>query len=236
MTITLLFLGALAAIAFGWLSRQGLATRPWLETGPMADARTRGGPPVPAAKLGLGMFITVAATLMALLLSAYSMRMEMADWDPPPQPRLLWANTAVLVLASVVLHGATRAARRGDRGGLTRGLLAGGGASLVFLLGQVVAWRELAVAGFLPANNPADAFFYLITAVHGLHVLGGLVALGRAGAKLRRGTAMERLRLSVELCATYWHFLLLAWLVLFATLAFSPSFDWLVALCMAPFR
>jgi len=235
MTVTLLFLSALAGIAFWWLARQGLATKPWLETGPMDDAPLRGAMRVPAAKLGLGMFMAVAATLLVLLLSAYSMRMEMADWSPPPQPRLLWANTGVLVLASIALHRAARAARCGHREAVASALLLGGGMSLLFLAGQLLAWRELAGAGYLPANNAADAFFYLITAVHGLHLLGGLVALGRAGRRLR-GAPIAKLRLSVELCAAYWHFLLLAWLVLFAMLTFSPSFDWLVALCTAPFR
>jgi len=235
MTVALLFLGGLAAVAFWWLARQGLASKPWLETGPMDEAPLRGAMPVPAAKLGLGVFMTVATTLLVLLLSAYSMRMEMVDWSPPPRPRLLWANTAVLVLASLALHRATVAARRGDRDAVASALRLGGGLSLLFLVGQLLVWRELAAAGYLPANNPADAFFYLITAVHGLHLLGGLVALGRAGAAVRRAPP-GALRLSVELCATYWHFLLLAWLLLFAALAFSPSFDRLVALCTAPFR
>ncbi|MGG5822981.1 cytochrome c oxidase subunit 3 [Falsiroseomonas sp. HW251] len=233
MTITLLLIAVLATVAGVWLLRQGIATKPWLETGVAEEART---PPIPAAKIGLAVFIAVATTLMVLLLSAYSIRREMADWSPPPRPLLLWANTAVLVVASVALHAAVRAVRAGDREGTGNALLAGGVAGLVFVAGQLLAWRQLAQAGYLPAGNPADAFFYLITAVHGLHVLGGLVALGRVGATLRRGARMERLRLGVELCAAYWHFLLLAWLVLFATLAFSPSFDWLVALCTAPFR
>jgi cytochrome c oxidase subunit 3 len=235
MTVALLFLGALAAVAFWWLARQGLATKPWLETGPMDEAPLRGAMRIPAAKLGLGLFMAVAATLLVLLLSAYSMRMEMADWSPPPRPRLLWANTAVLVLASVALHRSSRAARSPRRAATGSALRLGACLGVLFLLGQLLAWRELAGGGYLPANNPADAFFYLITAVHGLHLLGGLVALARAGSGLR-SAQLGKLRLGVELCAAYWHFLLLAWLLLFATLSFSPSFDWLIALCTAPFR
>lgn len=236
MTATLLLLGLLAAFAGWWLLRQGIARRPWLETGPLEEASPRGAVALPAAKIGLGVFIGVASALMALLLSAYAMRMELPDWNPPPQPLLLWANTGVLVLASLALHRAMRAARARDRQGARSGLLAGGVAGVAFMAGQLAAWRELAAAGYLPASNPADAFFYLLTAVHGLHLLGGLVALARTGAKLRRGMADERLRLSVELCAAYWHFLLLAWIVLFFSLTFSPSLDWLIALCTAPFR
>jgi cytochrome c oxidase subunit 3 len=236
MTVTLLLLGLMAAFGGWWLMRQGIADRPWLETGPLEAASPRGAVALPAAKIGLGVFIGVASALMALLLSAYAMRMRMPDWIPPPQPRLLWVNTAVLMLASLALQRALRAARGDDRDGARSGLLAGGAAGLAFVVGQLAAWRELAAAGYVPAGNPADAFFYLITAVHGLHLLGGLVALGRTGARLRRGVPDDRLRLSLELCAAYWHFLLLAWIVLFFTLSFSPSLDWLVALCTAPFR
>ena len=233
MTVTLILIAALATVSGVWLLRHGIMTSPWLETGLPEEAHTA---PLPAAKIGLAVFIAVAATLMVLLLSAYSMRMQMADWSPPPRPMLLWVNSGVLVVASIALHRAARAAKGGDRAEVGSWLIAGGAAGLVFVVGQLLAWRELAIAGYLPAGNPADAFFYLITAVHGLHVLGGLAAIGLAAAKLRDGVRSERLRLSVELCATYWHFLLVAWLVLFGTLAFSPSFDWLVALCTAPFR
>lgn len=236
MTLTLLFLGVLAGLAGWWLARQGLGSKPWLETGPLEHAPARGALRLPAAKLGLHAFMAVAGTLLVLLLSAYSMRMELPDWDPPPRPWLLWVNTCVLVGASIALHRAAAAARRGERAETASALHAGAAAGLLFVLGQLLAWRELSAAGYRPANNPADAFFYLITAVHGLHVLGGLAALGRAGLRLRRQAPIESLRLGVELCATYWHFLLVAWLLLFATLAFSPSFDWLVALCTAPFR
>lgn len=235
MTGTLLLLGGFAAVALWWLSRQGLAAKPWLEVGVAGEEPARMAAPTPTAKVGLGVFIAVASTLLVLLVSAYSMRMEMADWSPPPRPRLLWANSFVLVLASAALHRATRAARQGRRDAVRAALLLAGGAGLLFLCGQLLAWRELAGAGYRPANNPADAFFYLITAAHGLHLLGGLVALGRTGARLRSASP-ERLRLSVELCATYWHFLLVAWVMLLLTLAFAPPFDWLIALCTAPLR
>jgi cytochrome c oxidase subunit III len=97
-------------------------------------------------------------------------------------------------------------------------LCAGGASALVFLVGQLLAWRQLSLAGYFVASNPANSFFYLITAVHGLHLMGGLVALSRTIAKVWRGAEMTQVRLSVELCAIYWHFLLLVWLVLLGLL------------------
>ena len=103
--------------------------------------------------------------------------------------------------------------------GVRDGLLAGGVLALAFLAGQLLAWRQLDAAGYFLASNPANSFFYLLTAVHGLHVLGGLVALARAiGQGVARSATPIEVRLSVELCAIYWHFLLFVWLVLFALL------------------
>jgi cytochrome c oxidase subunit 3 len=101
---------------------------------------------------------------------------------------------------------------------LRMGLLAAGISAMAFLSGQLLAWRQLTGEGYLLAANPANAFFYVLTGVHGLHLLGGLVALGRTTEKAWRETTTEPLRLSVELCATYWHFLLLVWLVFLSVL------------------
>ena len=89
---------------------------------------------------------------------------------------------------------------------------------IIFLLGQLLLWSQLRAAGHGLRADPAAAFFYLITAVHGLHLIGGLVALGRTTAKVWRGAEMPQVRLSVELCTIYWHFLLLVWLVLLGLL------------------
>jgi cytochrome c oxidase subunit 3 len=214
----ILFMAGIAAIAGWWLSQQRLAAKPWLEEGVLADFRGEGASPQPAAKVGLGVFLAVVGSLFALFISAYSMRMNMADWRALPVPRLLWFNTGVLVLSSVALQWAHVAARRNDMDGVIVGLCAGAAFAVTFLVGQLLAWRQLSGAGYFLASNPANSFFYLITAVHGLHLMGGLVALGRTTAKVWRGSEMTRVRLSVELCAIYWHFLLLVWLVLLGLL------------------
>jgi cytochrome c oxidase subunit III len=214
MSAIILFMAGIAAIAGWWLSQQRLAAKPWLEEGVIADVRGESAP----AKIGLGVFLAVVGSLFALFISAYSMRMSMADWRALPVPRLLWFNTGVLVLSSVALQWAHVAARRNDMDGVIVGLCAGGAFAVTFLVGQMLAWRQLNDAGYFLASNPANSFFYLITAAHGLHLMGGLAALGRTTAKVWRGPEMTQVRLSVELCAIYWHFLLLIWLVLFGLL------------------
>jgi cytochrome c oxidase subunit 3 len=218
MSVIILFMAGIAAIAGWWLSQQRLAAKPWLEEGVLVDVRGDGASSPPPAKIGLGVFLAVVGSLFALFISAYSYRMNMADWQALPVPRLLWFNTGVLVLSSVALQWAQVAARRDDMDGVIVGLGAGGAFAVTFLVGQLLAWRQLNAAGYFLASNPANSFFYLITAAHGLHLMGGLVALGRTTAKVWRGAEMTQVRLSVELCAIYWHFLLLIWLALFGLL------------------
>ena len=218
MSAIVLFLAVIAVIVGWWLSQQRLMAKPWLEEGPIGEFPGTGAMTLPAAKIGLGVFLAVAGALFTLFISAYSMRMSMADWRALPVPKLLWFNTGVLVLSSIALQWAHLAARRDDLEGVIVGLLAGGVSAIVFLVGQLLAWQQLNAAGYFVASNPANSFFYLLTAAHGLHLTGGLVALGRTTAKVWRGAQMAELRLSVELCAIYWHFLLLVWLVLLGLL------------------
>ncbi len=219
MGIVLLFLAVVGVIAAWWLSKQRLMAKPWLEVGPIGEAPGTGPPPFPAAKIGLGIFIVVAGALFTLFLSAYSMRMQFADWRPMPAPSLLWVNTLALIASSAALMWAQAAAKQGQIENVKTALLAAGATSLAFLVGQVLAWRQLTAAGYLFRSNPADAFFYLLTAAHALHVLGGLVGLARTAHRVWRAAPMVQVRLSVDLCAIYWHFLLFVWLVLFGLMS-----------------
>ncbi|MDX8451455.1 cytochrome c oxidase subunit 3 [Mesorhizobium sp. VK9D] len=219
MSVILVFLAVIAGFAGWWLSHQRLTSKPWLEQGLTADFVDLDRSALPTAKIGLGVFLAVVGCLFSLFTSAYFMRMGLSDWRPLPLPRLLWLNTGVLLLSSVALQCAVVAARRGQMDMVRLGLATAGLTTLAFLAGQLMAWRELTEDGYLLASNPANSFFYLITGMHGLHILGGLVGLGRTSIGAWSGARPERLRLSVELCAMYWHFLLFIWLGIFAVLA-----------------
>jgi cytochrome c oxidase subunit 3 len=228
MSAIVLFMAGIAVIAGWWLSHQRLTAKPWLEEGEIGDLPGE-RPSLLPARIGLGVFLAVVGSLFALVTSAYLMRMDLPDWRTVPIPTLLWFNTGVLVLSSVTLQLAQVAARYEDRDVVIAGLLAGGVSAVTFLAGQLLAWQELRNAGYFLTANPANSFFYLITGLHGLHLLGGLVALGRTIAKAFGGLALPQLRLSVELCTTYWHFLLLVWLILFGLL--NGSADDFLKIC-----
>jgi len=200
---------------------RALMEKPWTTEGVVDDVYGVDLKSLPTPKFGLRVFLVVATVVFSLIVVTYADRMLVPDWRSLPIPLVLWLNTAVLILSSIALQWARVSADRGRVDGVKSGLLLGGGFAFVFLIGQLVAWRQLIDLGYFAATNPANAFFYLITALHGLHLLGGLVAWARTSAKLRRGVALEKLRLSVELCAIYWHFLLVIWLVLFGLLLFT---------------
>ena len=217
MTITLVFLSLLMGAVIWWLFKQSVNVQPWVAQGSTRDVH-EGVLARPPAKTALWIFLAVVTSLFALFISAYAMRMHFGDWTPLPKPKLLWWNTALLIVTSVSMQWAVVAARRGDADGVRTGLIAVGILSFAFLAGQLAVWQQLNDSGYFLATNPANAFFYLLTAVHGVHLVGGLVAWGRTAAKVWRGIEVAKVRLSVELCAIYWHFLLGVWLVLFALL------------------
>lgn len=217
MTATLLFLTLLMGAVIWWLLKQSVNVQPWVAQASAQDVHG-GVLSQPTAKTALVVFLAVATSLFALFISAYAMRIHFLDWSPLPQPRLLTLNSVNLVLASIAMQWTVFAARRGDVQAVRTGLFAGGVLTIGFVLGQLVVWKQLSDAGFYLATSAATGFFYLLTAVHGLHVLGGLVAWGRTSARAWRDANVQELRLGVELCAIYWHFLLAVWLVLLAVL------------------
>ncbi len=199
-----------------------LTDKPWVTAQGKLDDRHDGSEfSLPTATLGLRVLLAVVTVLFWLWVVAYGDRLAVADWRPLPEPWLLWLNTVFLILSSVALQWARVSARRGQIDGVRDGLLVAGVCAFAFLAGQVLAWQQLVALGYFAKTNPANAFFYLITGLHGAHLLGGLVAWGWTSAKVWRGFDIARVRLSVELCTVYWHFLLVVWLVLFALLLFT---------------
>jgi cytochrome c oxidase subunit 3 len=148
----------------------------------------------------------------------------LAVWQPLDEPNILWINTLVLVVASGAMQIARNRIDGDDLAGGRTYFLGAGVLTLVFLAGQMLAWQQARASGDLGPGSPAYAFFVLITAVHGLHLLGGLFVLGRTTLRIFRGidansvVARSRIRMSVQLCTTYWHWLLLIWLGVFALL------------------
>jgi cytochrome c oxidase subunit 3 len=130
----------------------------------------------------------------------------------------LWFNTLVLVASSFAFQRARNAAEKEQRQRTTQYLLTAGLLTLVFLSGQFWVWQQINSDGNGILTNPASAFFYLLTGAHGLHLLGGLYVWLRTVIRIFFGYSATTVKLSVELCSVYWHYLLLVWLLLFSLL------------------
>jgi cytochrome c oxidase subunit 3 len=169
----------------------------------------------PSKRVALRVFLAVIASVFFLLLVAYRIRMAYPDWQPLPLPSVLWVNTVLLVLASIAMQWTRSQAGLGRDVQLRLGMIVSGVLTVAFIAGQLLAWSKLLDAGHGLRGNPASAFFYLLTAVHGLHIVGGLWVWLRATGRAFGEKGAAAVTLSVQLCATYWHFLLLVWLIMF---------------------
>ena len=218
MIFTLVFLAVIMATVITWLVRQSLYTQPWETNDPVENRPNRGVIMAEPVKIALLSFIAVVTSLFALFLSAYMMRMKMADWSPLTEPKLLWLNTGLLVLASIAFQLTRGAVTKNQLLTVKTGLITGGVCTTLFLLGQLVAWQQLNAGGYFMSGNPANAFFYVLTALHGMHLLGGMWVWGKTTARVLTGVDVQSVRLSIELCIVYWHYLLLVWIGLFALL------------------
>ena len=192
-----------------------LGSKPWEHAGETEGLHGEVIQNHPSKRIALRVFLAVVSSMFLLFFVAYIERMEVADWRPVALPSVLWANTIVLVLGSFAFHYARTAAGAENRKGVKNGLILAGVLTVGFLLGQYIAWQQLEAAGYFMRSNPASAFFYVLTGLHGLHVIGGLVVWALATIKLMGGEPVGKIRLSVQLCSTYWHYLLIVWLVMY---------------------
>ncbi|MBV1906605.1 MAG: cytochrome c oxidase subunit 3 [Pseudomonadales bacterium] len=225
MTFTVITMALVMGTVVWWLIRQTINIEPWtaeestLHINNVGFVNESNNNHAPSVKIGLGVFLAVATSLFALFISAYFIRMELSDWRPVEEPIILWANTALLIMGSICLQWAVVSERRGKLNNMKTGLLSGGLFAIAFVLGQLIAWSQLAGSGLYLNSNPASTFFYVLTAMHGIHILGGVFAWGKTLIRSLSMTDHGQVSLGVELCATYWHFLLVIWLILFALLS-----------------
>lgn len=165
-----------------------------------------------------GITIGMGAILMFFmaLVSAFIVRKGMGnDWRAFEIPRVLWLNTAILLASSGTMIYARRLFKRGDQKGFRHWWAMTTILGLLFLAGQLIAWRQMVASGFYLATNPSSSFFYVLTAAHGAHLLGGIFALIYVGWLRLRKLTMET---ATEVAALYWHFMDGLWVFLFLLL------------------
>jgi cytochrome c oxidase subunit 3 len=178
-----------------------------------------------AARYRVGTWVALASIAMffTALTSAYIVRAASAtDWRPLALPRILWLSTALIILSSCTLEAARKSLKHLLNARYVRWLLATGILGAGFLLSQLLAWRQLARQGIFLASNPHSSFFYLLTAMHGLHLLVGLLALVYLLLRTRQTPDDERAEAKRQARAgavgIYWHFMDGLWIYLFLLL------------------
>jgi cytochrome c oxidase subunit 3 len=178
-----------------------------------------------AAKYRVGTWVAVAsiAMLFTALSSAYIVRAASAqDWRPLAMPRILWLSTALIVLSSGAIEAARKNLKQVLNVAYTRWLFITSILGVGFLASQLFAWRQLARQGVYLAGNPHSSFFYLLTATHGLHLFGGLLAVVYLLFRTRRPRADELAEAKrvahADAVAIYWHFMDGLWIYLFLLL------------------
>ncbi|MYD45166.1 MAG: cytochrome-c oxidase [Gammaproteobacteria bacterium] len=193
-----------------------LTEKPWVETDDRVERLHTKLFRAHDRKVALYIFLCVVGSVFFLLFAATHMRIALAtDWVPMPEPILLWVNSVVLVAVSMALEYSRRLVNSNQDGMFVFSI--GGVLTFLFLGLQIVVWWQLIALGYAAQRNPSNAFFYVLTALHAAHLIGGLIAWCRALWRMRsKDGDYPHIRLSVELCAIYWHFLLLVWVVVLA--------------------
>lgn len=214
------------------------------ETLTPSEAKTRAGgdfvtlPPRPAHDWGgsgsgsedrlvqrykLGVWVGMGGILMffAALTSAMIVREGLSgDWQPFALPPVLYASTLILLASSFTIERARRDLIGGSLQGLRRWVNVTSGLGLAFLACQLLGWQALVDRGLYLASNPANSFYYVLTAGHGAHLLGGIAALGYIWAHVRSSRPWPTREAVVEASALYWHFLDVLWIYILGLLLF----------------
>jgi cytochrome c oxidase subunit III len=176
-------------------------------------------------RTGAWVVIAGVAMLFTALTSSYIVRSASGnDWRPIAMPKVLWISTALIVISSITMEVSRRSLKRQRNAGYGRWLMITVALGLAFLATQLLAWRQLVRQGIYMASNPYNSFFYLFTAAHGLHLLGGILALGYLMMRTtrQRSTVAGELRRAgaADAATIYWHFMDGLWVALFLLLFF----------------
>lgn len=177
--------------------------------------------PLSKGQIALWVLMTGIVMLFAGLSSAYIVLRGTPAWQNIDMPGLLWFNTIILVISSFTIDLARRAVGRNRITTMNRWIGASAALGSAFLVGQLVVWRQLVNAGVYLPSTLHSSFFYLLTGIHGVHLVGGILALGYVSRLAFRNRLTVFNSEPLKLCATYWHFMGGLWLYLFMLLVLA---------------
>lgn len=204
-----------------------LTDKPWLtEYVPLELTETKAESNELPAKTALKFFLVVVTVLFVLFTITFLSRSQANDfqalsgepWLPFTDASQLWINTTILLFAGVCMQLAVFFLKKEQINRFILLISCGCLLSCLFIFGQINVWQQLYYAGFALTENPANSYFYLLTGIHGLHIIGGVLALSYVVFQFWLKNNKKRLLDNLTLCTVYWHYLFVVWLFLFALL------------------
>jgi cytochrome c oxidase subunit 3 len=185
------------------------------------DSDKRRGPQRPSSRrYATAILIAIVSIVMFFMAmaSAYIyLRANSNRWVPLHLPWIIWVNTAFLLLSSGAMEFARRRLALADLAQFRKLWTVATTLGVLFLIGQLVAWRQFVLAGFYVSTNQASSFFYIFTGLHGLHLLGGICALLYVSFRKFEKAKVSR-AVAAEVASYYWHFMDGLWIFLLALL------------------
>ncbi|GAB3923849.1 cytochrome c oxidase subunit 3 [Larkinella terrae] len=171
-------------------------------------------------KFILWMFVVSIVMLFAAMTSAYLVRRAEGNWLEFKMPTIFMYSTAVLLVSSVSMHWAYRAAKKDDFGVLRTAISITFAFGLAFLVMQFLGWKDLVAQNVYFVGNPSGSFMYVFTGLHAFHLVSGLIVLLYALRAAFRLKIHAKNMTQIEVCSTYWHFLDILWVYLFGFLLY----------------
>ena len=166
-------------------------------------------------KFGLWLFMASVLMLFAAFTSAYIVRQGEGNWLEFDLPPLLSYTTVVIVLSSISLHWSYLAAKKDNLKQVKSGVVITAILGAIFLVGQVTAWGQLVEANVFFVGNPAGSFLYILTGIHGLHLVSAVIFLIFILIATFKYEIHSKNMARMDMCVTYWHFLGALWIYLF---------------------
>ncbi len=181
----------------------------------------RRGPQMPSSRryttaIAIGI-VSIIMFFMAMASAYLYLRAKSDRWVPLHLPWIIWMNTAILLLSSGVMELARRRLALADVAQFRRLWSVATGLGILFLVGQLAAWRQFVLAGFYVSTNQGSSFFYIFTGLHGLHLAGGICALLYVAMRKFEKAKLSR-TVAAEVASYYWHFMDGLWIFLLALL------------------
>jgi cytochrome c oxidase subunit 3 len=168
--------------------------------------------------IGLWLFLSAVIMLFAAFTSAVIIRRESGDWKPIYFPSFLLLNTMILIISSFTFEISKRKLRSLQEHGYHFWLGITVVLGFAFLGGQIYVWKLMEGQGYFLPTNPHASFFYLLTCLHGLHLLGGILWLVFLFFGTWQIKNFKSSLTSARLASTYWHFLTFLWIYLYCLL------------------